>query len=161
MYGCGKGCYLVHITTQNMIQHPASLLRLTSWCWSIFLTVNDTWGEVQGLNGPLFCTIRCRPGPTSWIEYHALSPTRRTLCSVEHLFWHIFNMERMHAELWIWILPLDQSSVCHVWSCCLIFVVVLWCDMLGDLHWMQDSLSWSGSSLSSQFSWEWKQTKQT
>ena len=45
-------------------------------------------------------------------------------------------------------------------SCGLICVVVIWCDMLGALHWRQDSLSWSGPSLSPQPSGEWAQTGQ-
>ena len=59
------------------------------------------------------------------------------------------------------MLSYEILTVCHVWSCGLICVVVIWCDMLGALHWREDSLSWSGPSHPAQFSGEWKQTKQT
>ena len=43
-------------------------------------------------------------------------------------------------------------TVYYVCYCGLICVVVVWCDMLGALHWRQDSLSRSGPSHPPQFS---------
>ena len=51
---------------------------------------------------------------------------------------------------------MHQHTLCHV-----ICVVVVWCDVLGALHWRQYSLSWCGPSHPPQTSEEWAQIGQT
>ena len=67
-----------------------------------------------------------------------------------------------YVTVWLFSSGLSiETCISLPGTCLYISIVGLWCDMLGALHWREDSLSWSGPSLSPQPSGEWTQARQT